>query len=114
MARGKSKSQLSFEKGPLLVEQDIVNMDDPLVVFAVSWVTIHRIPGQKGCVPMEKMNETNKAVHLPHHLIPTTSEVVRMYERGGKIQVFCYDPIVQFQDLLDSREHMFYSKKPIF
>jgi len=67
---------------------------------------------------MEKMNETNKAVHLPHHLIPTTSELVRMYEeRGGKLSTdpsVGYDPIVQFQDLQDSREHMFYSKNPSF
>ncbi|XP_020900484.1 uncharacterized protein LOC110239119 isoform X2 [Exaiptasia diaphana] len=102
----------------LLLEQDMVNMEDPLTVFAVSWVTIHvskvgsenminswnyhRIPGPKGCVPVEKMKESNKAVCLPQHLIPTTSEVVRMYEeRGGQLNTdpsIGYDPIVHFQE----------------
>ena len=39
--------------------------------------------GPKGCIPIEKMRETNHAVRLEPHLIPTTAEAVRMYEERG-------------------------------
>lgn len=32
--------------------------------------------GPKGCIPIKKMRETNQAVQLEPHLIPTTPEDV--------------------------------------
>jgi len=47
----------------LLVEQDVVNMDDPLVVFAVSWVTIH----------VSKVGSENMINSWNYHRIPGIS-----------------------------------------
>ena len=53
--------------------------------------------GPKGCIPIEKMRETNQAVRLQAHLMPTTSEAVQMYEeQGGRLNTdpnIGYDPI---------------------
>ena len=66
--------------------------------------------GPKGCIPIEKMRETNHAVRLEPHLIPTTAEAVRMYEeRDGRLNTdpsIGYDPIacyvfdLQFQQII--------------
>ena len=161
-------------------EQEIFDWEDPLVSFAVSWVTLHvsrvgsenfvnswnyhQIPGEclrkwhtlscwgifslnelilfitmffclkwccyeyvnfifsfagpKGCIPIEKMTETNMAVQLDPHLIPTTAEVVQMYEeRGGRLNTdpsIGYDPIACYDHLMESREYLFNSQNPSF
>ncbi|XP_073245404.1 uncharacterized protein [Porites lutea] len=110
------KRTLNFIK-----EREIFNMEDPLVSFAVSWVTLHvskvgsenfvnswnyhRIPGPKRCILIEKMTETNMAVQLEPHEIPTTAEVVQMYEeRGGSLNrdpsIGC-DPIACYDHLME-------------
>jgi len=118
----------------IIKEQEIFNMEDPMVSFAVSWLTInvskvgsenfvnswnhHRIPGPKGCIPIEKMRGTNQAVPLEPHLIPTTPEAVRMYEeRGGRLNTdpsIGYDPIACYDHLQESREHLFLSRNSSF
>lgn len=74
--------------------------------------------GPKGCIPIEKMRETNQAVRLQAHLIPTTSEAVRMYEeRVGRLNTdpnIGYDPIACYGHLQESREHFFYSQNSSF
>ena len=69
--------------------------------------------GPKGCIPIEKMSETNQAVRLEPHLIPTTPEAVRMYEeRGGRLNtdpsigndpIACYDHLQESSHLIFSR-----------
>lgn len=53
------------------------------------------------------MTETNQAVQLAPHLIPSTAEVVRMYEeRGGRLNAdpsVGYDPIADHEHLQESR-----------
>ena len=64
------------------------------------------------------MTETNMAVQLEPHEIPTTAEVVQMYEeRGGRLSrdpsIGC-DPIACHDHLMESREYLFMSKNPSF
>ena len=74
--------------------------------------------GPKACIPIEKMRETNQAVRLEPHLIPTTPEAVRMYEeRGGRLNTdpsIGYDPIACYDHLKESREHLFFSRNSSF
>ena len=74
--------------------------------------------GLKGCIPIEKMTETNHGVRLEPHLIPTTAEAVRMYEeRGGRLNTdpsIGYDPIACYDHLQESREHLFFSQSSPF
>jgi len=74
--------------------------------------------GPKGCIPFEKMRETNQAVPLEPHLIPTTPEAVRMYEeRGGRLNTdpsIGYGPISCYDHLQESREHLFLSQNSSF
>ena len=82
--------------------EENIDFAHPVIMFCVSWVTMyvaqdateqlicswnhHRIPGPEGCVPVENMMQTSCAVYLPAEMIPTVSEVVRMYEeRGGNL-----------------------------
>lgn len=64
------------------------------------------------------MTETNKAVQVPEHLIPSTAEVVKMYEeRGGKLNNnpnVGSDPIAEHEHLQESREYLFHSRNPSF
>ena len=39
-----------------------------------------QLVGPRGCIPVERMGERNKADKVPEYLIPSTREVVRMYE----------------------------------
>ena len=76
------------------------------------------LTGPKGCIPIEKMTETNMAVQLEPHEIPTTAEVVQMYEeRGGSCNrdpsIGC-DPIACYDHLMASREYLFMSQNPSF
>lgn len=62
--------------------------------------------------------ETNMAVQLEPHEIPTTAEVVQMYEeRGGRLNrdpsIGC-DPIACCDHLMESREYLFLSQNPSF
>ena len=64
------------------------------------------------------MTETNMAVQLEPHEIPTTAEVVQMYEeRGGSLDrdpsIGC-DPIACYDHLMASREYLFMSQNPSF
>ena len=64
------------------------------------------------------MTETNMAVQLVLHEIPTTAEVVQMYEeRGGRLNrdssIGC-DLIACYDHLMESREYLFMSKNPSF
>lgn len=79
---------------------------------------VFSLTGPKGCIPIDKMTETNQAVQLEPHLIPTTAEVVRMYEeRGGRLNTdpsIGYDPIACYDHLQESREYLFLSKNSSF
>ena len=70
--------------------------------------------GPEGCIPIEKMRETNQAVRLQAHLIPTTSEAVQMYEeQGGRLNTdpnIGYDPIACYDHLQESRAFILSSK----
>jgi len=77
---------------------------------------IFSFAGLKGCTPIEKMTEANMAVQLDPHLIPTTAEVVQMYEeRGGRLNTdpsIGYDPIACHDHFMESREYLFNSQNP--
>ena len=55
---------------------------------------------------------------LEPHLIPTTLEVVRMYEeQGGRLNTdptIGYDPLTCYDHLQESREHLFFSRNSSF
>ena len=58
------------------------------------------------------------AVPLEPHEIPTTAEVVQMYEeQDGRLNtdpsIGC-DPIACYDDLMESRAHLFMSQNPSF
>lgn len=58
---------------------------DALQQLVNSW-KYHRIPGPKGCVPIENMRHSNRAVRIAEELVPTAEEVVRINEeRGGSL-----------------------------
>ena len=88
---------------------------DPLQQLVDSW-NFHRIPGQNGCVPLENMLRSNRALKIPEELVPTTEEVVRMYEeRGGNLTRdgnFGIDPLALRPDLIESRQQLFYANQP--
>ena len=108
------------------------DFDDAVIKFCVSWVTMytcheplqqlvdswnfHRIPGPNGCVPLENMLQSNRAVKIPEELVPTTEEAVRMYEeRGGNLTRngnFGIDPLAMRSDLMESPEQLFYANLP--
>ena len=91
-------------KRVLITQQikEFFNFDDPVMKFCASWVTMyicqdalqqlvnswnyHRVPGPNGCIPVENMCHSNRAVRIPEELQPTTEEIVRRYEeRGGSL-----------------------------
>lgn len=86
--------------------------------YHVICICILSFTGPKGCIPLEKMTETNRAVQLDPHLVPTTAEVVQMYEeRGGRLNTdpsIGYDPIARYDHLMESREYLFMSQNPSF
>ena len=116
----------------ILQAKEEFDFDDAVTKFCVSWLTMyichdplqhlvnswnyHRIPGQNGCVPFENMIQSSCAVKLPEELVPTTAEVVRMYEeRGGNLThsgSFGSDPLAFRSDLIESREQLFYANQP--
>lgn len=73
--------------------------------------------GPEGCIPIEKKKES-QAGPLEPDLIPTTSEVVPMYEkRGGKLNTdptIGYDPLACCDHLQESTEHLFFSQSSSF
>jgi len=103
------------------------DMTDPIFKYCVSWMMLyvaqdaashllqswnyHRLPGSRGCVPVENMMSTKHTADVPDHLIPSTPEAVRMYEEnGGRLtrnSDFGYDPLVYHPDLYESREVVF-------
>lgn len=111
---------------------DTLNEDDPVFNFCLSWVMLyvsddpvkhllnswnhHRIPGPEGCIPIQNMYETKHMATPPNHLIPSTPEVVRMYEENGgnltRNADFGIDPLVEREDLYESRQMLFKSNTP--
>lgn len=115
-----------------ITEENDYDMSDPVVKYCISWVTLyivtdaavhlieswnhHRVPGPMGCVPIDNMRETSRAVHLPSHYIPTTPEAVKMYEDlGGSLSResnFGFDPLSMYDDKYESRQVLFSSNQP--
>ena len=101
---------------------EIFNLGDPVMKYAVSWVMLyvshdaiqhlllswnyHRVPGPHCCIPIENMIQTSRTVKLPEYLIPTTAEVVKMYEENGGVLTrdvqFGHDPLGNHEDLYES------------
>ena len=50
----------------------------------MSW-DYHRVPGPHGCMPVENMIEAGRIVKVREHLIPATTEAVKMYEENGGV-----------------------------
>ena len=76
------------------------------------------VSGSNGCIPIQKKQETDRAAKLDEHQIPSTPEIVRMYEeRGGTLTrdaTIGHDPLAAREDLWESREFMFHSTQPTF
>ena len=80
----------------VLQAREAFDFDDAVTKFCVSWLTMYtchdplqqlvdswnfyRIPGHNGCVLLENMLQSNQEVKRPEELVPSTEEVVRMYE----------------------------------
>ena len=125
MARSEFTYQLSNKTS---IESDnFLDEEDPIFKFSVSWITLyvaedatahllnswnyHRIPGPNGCIPIQNMNATKRMATLPEFLIPSTPEIVRMYEESGgnltRNSEFGIDPLIERPDLYESREVIF-------
>ena len=109
------------------VERNNIDLSDPVMKHCISWVTMHvsksgvehfvhawnhhRIPGPKGCVPIENMNSTIRIQHIDEGIIPTVSEAVIMYEANGGVltrdPTFGFDPLLRRYDLIESRKALF-------
>ena len=78
--------------------------------FVHAW-NHHRIPGPKGCAPIENMNSTIRTQHFDEGIIPTTSEAVIMYEANGGVlttdSTFGFDPLLRRFYLYESRKALF-------
>ncbi|KAL9965196.1 hypothetical protein ACROYT_G028964 [Oculina patagonica] len=115
-----------------MVNSDILDMEDGITKFSVSWVTLrvchagcglvieswnaHSVPG-KG-VPNEMQAANNMTVKVPPELLPTTSEAVELYEQqGGHLTVwpeFGKDPLSSEVHLSSARLKQFQSHFPEF
>jgi len=111
---------------------DTLDENDPVFKYCLSWITFfvsedavkhllnswnyHRIPGSNGCIPIQNMVETKSMATLPEFLIPSTPEIVRMYEADGgnltRNADFGFDPLVHVPDLFESREIIFKANVP--
>ena len=62
------------------------------------------------------MLQSNQAVKIPEELVPSTEEVLRMYEEmGGSLTHnahFGIDPLALRPDLVESREKLFRANQP--
>ena len=108
-------------------DDDLFNLADPVFKYCVSWVMLyvtkdavdhfitswnhHRVPGPSGCIPIENMKATKRTAVIADFLIPSTPEVVLMYEEnGGRLNregEFGRDPLVTRSDLYESRTLLF-------
>ena len=108
-------------------DDDLFNLADPVFKYCVSWVMLyvtkdavdhfitswnhHRVPGPRGCIPIENMKATKRTAVIADFLIPSTLEAVLMYEQnGGRLNregEFGQDPLVTRSDLYESRTALF-------
>lgn len=118
--------------GVLFQNSNEFDLGDPVVKYCVSWITLyacsdavehfvsswnhHRVPGPNGCIPIENMRQTKNTAQVEEQLIPTTPELVHMYEsNGGRLtrnSSFGVDPLLHRQDLYESRDVLFKSNAP--
>ena len=112
-----------------IVETEDLDVDDAVLKYCMSWVMLyvsqdavdnllqswnhHRVSGPTGCVPIENMMATRQNAYVPHWLIPSTSEAIRMYEaNGGRLtrnSNFGIDPLMSHPHLYESRDRLFYA-----
>ena len=77
-----------------IAERNNIDVSNLVMKHCISWVTMHvsksgvehllhawnhhRIPGPKGCMPIENMNSTIRTQQFDVEIIPTVSEAVIM------------------------------------
>ena len=113
----------------ILIEQNEFDLEDDTFKYCISRVTLyvsqdavrhfisswnhHRIPGSRGCIPIECMISTSRTSHPPPNLIPTYIDAVDMYENNGgaltRVSEFGTDPLSQNEFLFNLREHLFHT-----
>ena len=115
-----------------IAENEDLEISDEILRFYFSWVMLyssvdavnhllnswnhHRVPGPTGCVSIENMLATTRIAKVIDPLIPTTPEAVKMYEDNGGVltcNAECgYDPLINKEDLDQSRETFFQANAP--
>ena len=71
----------------------------------------HRVPGPDGCIPIQNMEMTNKIPSLNLAFLPSTHQVVRMYEcMGGQLTRMS----ASGEDPLKDIHHAYESRKALF
>ena len=115
-----------------IAENEDLEISDEILRFYFSWVMLyssvdavnhllnswnhHRVPGPAGCVSIENMLATTRIAKVIDPLIPTTPEAVKMYEDNGGVltrNAECgYDPLINKEDLDQSRETFFQANAP--
>ena len=77
----------------------------PFQHLGQSW-NYHRVPGPDGCIPIQKMEMTNKIPPPNLTFLPSTDEVVRMYECMGsqltRMSAFGEDPLKDIHHAYES------------
>ena len=111
----------------IIIDEDDFDMNDLVFKFCLSRVTLyvtqdpvrhfinawnhHRVPGPRGCVPIECWQNTSRTILPPVHSVPNPLEAVEMFEISGgtltRISEFGIDPLCHNEALYQQRETEF-------
>ena len=112
--------------------EELINMQNPLHKFSVSWVTIHaiaspiqsfvaawnchRIPGQRGGIPNSLAQLTSQISGLHPSHVPSVAQAVSLHEVNGRQltreSTFGLDPLQDYPHLQMLRERDFFAVYP--
>ena len=74
------------------------------------------MPGSRGCVPLDCMEQTSRTSHPPDNLIPDVVTAVNLFEGHGgnltRISEFGVDPLAFNIDFFQQREITFQQNSP--
>lgn len=116
----------------LMEQEEVINMEDNIHKFAVSWVAIklawspgatfidawnaHNIPGRSGGIPNMLAANTRQISALCLSHVPSTTQAIQLHETaGGQLSneyTYGVDPIAGYPELQALRQRDFHARYP--
>ena len=115
-----------------IIDEYDYDLNDPIIKHSLSFIycnlargpfqhhvqswNYHRVPGPDDCIPIQNMEMINKIPPLNLSFLPSTDEVVRMYEcMGGQLtrmSAFGEDPLKDIYHAYESRKALLDRNQP--